>query len=147
MIKSCVHCLHLNSPIWLEDYCEKCKKPFKEENPKVKYKKPKAYHLKPEFDENHTYKTCCTCKEEKLLTQFRKGRGKFGKINYCKPCHNEYSKKNYEGRRGSYIENQKKWNTANPEKCDAAVKKYCEKKKLERRAKKAAKLQEVALNK
>ena len=61
-------------------------------------------------------KICSKCKLEKNLSEFRKGRGKSNRKNYCKPCDDTYNKALYEKNKEFRKLQVTEWNEENPEK-------------------------------
>jgi transposase-like protein len=72
-----------------------------------------------------SYKVCNKCGENKLLSEFHKGKTKDGHQYTCKVCKYEYSIKNKEQ------ENIRKsnWRLSNPEKIKQSKQKYYQKTK------------------
>ena len=59
-------------------------------------------------------KTCCNCKEEKVLTAFHNDKGKKdGKSHRCKECANEITKKWQKDNKEAYNEKNKNWRKDN----------------------------------
>jgi hypothetical protein len=63
-------------------------------------------------------KTCCGCKQEKIINEFRKGTGKGGTHNLCIPCQNEYNKLKYQQNKERRKAQVIKWNNEHPEKLE-----------------------------
>lgn len=72
-------------------------------------------------------KVCSKCKKEKNLSEFRKGRGKLNKKNYCIPCDDAYNKELYEKNKEFRKLQVQEWNDENPDKIKQYAKKWREK--------------------
>lgn len=76
-----------------------------------------------------TTKACRICQLEKPLSDFRKqSASKDGHKAYCKPCDDEYNKKNYRGKADKRINQIKSWQENHPNNVKAHQKKYRDKK-------------------
>jgi hypothetical protein len=73
-----------------------------------------------------TSKICSHCRQEKPLTEFRKGSGKGHKKNYCKPCDNMKSHQNYEKNKERRRKQIKEWNEKNRKKLSKYAKESVE---------------------
>ena len=67
-------------------------------------------------DGEETLKVCSLCKDSKPLSEFRKGKGKFQRKNYCKPCDDKKAHETYERNKDKRKSQIRAWNDANREK-------------------------------
>lgn len=67
-------------------------------------------------------KVCSHCRQEKSLSEFRKGSGKGNCKNYCKPCDDMKSHQNYEKNKAKRKSQIKFWQDKNRQKLNDAIK-------------------------